>query len=151
VAGWLSVVFSGGLIVGWPLPLALPGPYLVGADSRSVDPVSVAAAAWTADHLGPGRRFAADRTNRNLLGTIGGQDPVTDYNDGVVTAQVFLSPAFDAADLSILRQGRVRYLLVDRRLSTALPLVGVYFEDGEPPTPADTAPIPAAWLDKFDA
>jgi hypothetical protein len=151
VAGWLSVVFSGGVLLGWPPQLILPGGYLVGADSRSVDVVSVAAATWTRGQLGAGNRFAADRTNRNLLGTYGGQDPVSDYNDGVVTAQVFLSPTFDGADLSILRQGHVRYLLVDRRLSTARPLVGVYFEDGEPaPVPAG-GPVPVSWLDKFDA
>jgi hypothetical protein len=149
-AGWLSVVFSGGILLGWPPQLLLPGPYVVGADSRSADAVSIAAAVWTRDDLGPGNRFAADRTNRNLLGTYGGQETVSDYNDGVVTAQVFLSPTFDAADRSILRQGDVRYLLVDRRLSTALPLVGVYFEDGEPGTPPGR-PVPAAWLDKFDA
>jgi hypothetical protein len=149
-AGWLSVVISGGVLLGWPPQLLLPGPYMVGADSRSVDAVSVAAAVWVRDRLGPGNRFAADRTNRNLLGTYGGQEPVSDYNDGTVTAQVFLSPTFDDADRSILRQGNVRYLLVDRRLSTALPLVGVYFEDGEPSTPPGR-PVPAAWLDKFDA
>ena len=46
---------------------------------------------------------------------------------------------------------RVRYLLVDRRLSAARPLVGVYFEDGEPDTQPPGAPVPAGWLDKFDA
>jgi flagellar biogenesis protein FliO len=151
VAGWLSVVFSGGTILGWPPQLLLPGPYLVGADSRSIDAAGVAAATWARDRLGPDNRFTADRTNRNLLGTYGGQYPVSDYNDGVVTAQVFLSPAFDDADRSILRQGGVRYLLVDRRLSTARPLVGVYFEDGEPDTRPQGSPIPASWLAKFDA
>jgi hypothetical protein len=151
LAGWLSVVFTGGVIVGWPPQLILPGPFLVGADSRSVGAAGVAAATWARASLGPGNRFAADRTNRNLLGTYGGQEPVSDYNDRVVTAQVFLSPSFDDADLSILRQGRVRYLLVDRRLSAARPLVGVYFEDGEPDTQPPNRPIPASWLDKFDA
>jgi hypothetical protein len=151
VTAWLSVVFSGGVIVGWPPQMTLPDPYLVGADSRSVDALGVAAASWSRERLGPGQRFAADRTNRSLLGTYGGQEPVTDYGSHVVTAQLFLSPEFDDADLAILRQGRVRYLLVDRRLSTALPLVGVYFEDGEPPVQPAGQPIPAAWLDKFDA
>jgi hypothetical protein len=150
VAGWLSVVFSGGTLVGWPPQLLLPGPYLVGADSRSIDAAGVAAATWTRDRLGPDHRFGADRTNRNLLGTYGGQYPVSDYNDGVVTAQVFLSPAFDGADRAILRQGGVRYLLVDRRLSTARPLVGLYFEDGEPDTRPPGSPIPRSWLAKFD-
>lgn len=150
VAGWLSVVFSGGVLVGWAPQLSLPGPYLVGGDNRSVDTISIAAAVWTRQQLGPGNRFAADRDNRSLLGTYGDQYPVSE-DDVMPNAQIFLSPTFDRYDLSLLRRSRVRYLLVDRRLSTALPLVGTYYEPGEPvPQPAGH-PIPAGWLDKFDS
>jgi hypothetical protein len=148
VAAWLAVVFSGGVLVGWTPQESLPGPYLVGANSRSVDWISVAAATWTADELGPDNRFAADLTNRHLLATYGDQYPVS-QDDAPPTARIFLSPTFDGADLSILRRGRIRYLLVDRRLATARPLVAPYFESGEPEPPA-RGPIPAAWLKKFD-
>jgi hypothetical protein len=149
-AGWLSVVFSGSVIVGWAPQLSLPGPYLVGADNRSVDSISIAAAIWTREQLGPNNGIAADRTNRNLLGTYGDQNPVNEAN-GVATARVFLSPTFDPADLSILRQARVRYLLVDRRLSAALPLVSVYYDSGEEGLRPAGRPVPAARLDKFDS
>jgi hypothetical protein len=149
VAGWLAVVFSGGAILGWAPQLSVPGPYLVGADNRSVDSTSIAAATWSGDALGPHNRFAADRTNRNLLGTYGRQDPVS-QDSGTPTARIFLSPTFDQEDLAILREGHVRYLLVDRRLSSGLPLVGVYYESGEPAIPAGQ-PLPPAWLAKFDS
>jgi hypothetical protein len=151
LAAWLSVVFLGGLVVGWQPAQQLPGPYLAGADGRSVDPVGVCAAQWSGGHLGTGNRVVADVTNRNLLGSYGQQDPVTYYNSGVATAPLVLSPTFDDGDLAIVRDGHVRYVVVDRRLSTARPLIGLYFEDGEPATLPSGAPIPVSWLDKFDA
>lgn len=151
LAVWLSVVFLGSVIVGWQPSQQLPGPYLVGADGRSVDPVGVSAATWTGDHLGNRNRFVADVTNRNLLGSYGYQDPVTYFNDGVATAPLELSPTFSDGELALLRQGQVRYILVDRRLGTARPLIGVYFEDGEPATQPAERPIPPSWLDKFDS
>ncbi|MBO0685956.1 MAG: hypothetical protein J2P45_22650, partial [Candidatus Dormibacteraeota bacterium] len=150
VTSWLAVVFSGGVIVGWAPQLSLPGPYLVGADNRSVDAISVAAALWTRQQLGPGNRFAADRSNRNLLGTYGQQYPVDEDSD-IPTAQIFLSPTFDPYDLSLLRRGRVRYLLVDRRLGTAQPLTGTYYESGDTSLLPAGHRVPAAWLNKFDS
>jgi hypothetical protein len=44
----------------------------------------------------------------------------------------------------------VRYLVVDRRLSTALPSAGVYIERGEVPGDRYTTPIDPAVLAKFD-
>jgi hypothetical protein len=151
LTGWLSVVFLGGLIVGWQPVDQLPGPYLVGANGRSMNPAGVSAATWTGDHLGSRNRFAADVTNRNLVGSYGHQDTVTYFSAGVSTAPLFLSPTFNSDDLAIVREGRVRYVLVDRRLGTARPLTGVYFEDDEPATRPPTRPIPASWLDKFNS
>jgi hypothetical protein len=151
IAGWLSIVFLGSLIVGWQPSQQLPGPYLVGADGRSVEPESVSAATWTGNHLGYRNRFVADVTNRNLLGSYGYQDTVTYFNDGVATAPLVMSPGFSDGERALLRQGQVRYILVDRRLGRARPLIGVYFEDGEPATGTAAGRIPPSWLDKFDS
>ncbi len=45
----------------------------------------------------------------------------------------------------------MRYLVVDRRLSTALPLVGFYFEENEPDAYHLTSPISREALTKFNA
>ena len=50
----------------------------------------------------------------------------------------------------MLRAGKVRYVLVDRRLSSALPLVGVYTERGEAANGPVTTPIDPAALGKYD-
>jgi hypothetical protein len=149
IAGWLAVVFLGGVIVGWGPPLTLPGPYVVGADSRSVDLVGIAATTWTRDHLGTGNHFAADRTNSNLLATYGDQYPITPYAHRVDTTRLFLSPTFDRTDAAIVLQGRIRYVLVDERLSTALPLLGTFDGYNGVPVPAGQ-PVPLSWLTKFD-
>lgn len=148
IAGWLAVVLCGGVLIGWPPVQILPGPYLVGADSRSVSAPGIAAATWSLRHLGPDNRFATDAVDRELIATYGDQDPITEYRDNVDTARLFLSPTFDAEDRAILRRGHIRYILVDERLATARPVFGIYFENPPETTPA-SRPIPSKWLNKF--
>jgi hypothetical protein len=141
----------GGVVVAVPNWLRLPGPYLVGADPRSIEPQGIAAAAWTLRNLGPENRFMVDRTNRLLLGTIGRQHPVTASGDRVNVRPAFFGTSLGPLEIGVLRAGAVRYVLIDRRLSTSLPLVGVYTERGEASAGRRTFPIEPAALGKFDA
>src|SRR5262249_12075766 len=60
---YATIIFMGGVAVGWPPPWArLPRPYLVAADSRSIEAQGLAAADWARDVLGPNNRLIADRT-----------------------------------------------------------------------------------------
>ncbi len=148
---WAAIIFLGGVTVGWPPPWArMPGPYLPAADTRSVESQGLAAAEWTRALLGPDNRLIADRTNRLLMGAYGEQRPVTGYADKVQVSQVFFAPQIGPAERQILRAGRVRYVVVDRRLSAGLPAAGVYIERGEVPGDIHTAPIDPAALAKFD-
>lgn len=150
-AGWATVVFVGGVIVGEPDWARLPGPYLVAADARSVEPQGLTAAYWARTQLGPGHRVATDRTNRLLWGAYGAEDPVGGYNGPSDSVDVFVAPKFDSTVLSLLRRGQVRYVVVDRRTTRGLPLVGYYYEQGEPATFGHRSPLPLADIDKFDA
>jgi hypothetical protein len=147
----VTVIFAGGVVVGVPVWARLPGPYLVGADQRSIEPESIAGAEWSKEQLGPDNRFLADRSNRLLLGTIGQQHVVTGAGDRVNLRPVFFALELDAEGVRSLEVGRVEYVLVDRRLSTALPLVGVYTERGESRGGRLTEPIDPAALGKYDA
>jgi hypothetical protein len=148
---WATVVFAGGLIVGWPYWARLPGPYLPASDTRSIDAQSIAAATWARETLGPDKRMIADRTNRLLMGSFGQQRPVTSFSDKVRTSQVFLAPQIGPAERKILRRGRVDYAVVDRRLSEGLPLAQFYYERGEiTKGRRHTQPPDRALLDKFD-
>jgi hypothetical protein len=129
----------------------LPGPYIPSADVRSIEREGVSAAEWAARELGPGNRIVADRTNRNLMGSYGRQNPITQYGDGIRSWSVFFSPEYGPADQAILEAGRIDYLVIDLRLANARPLTRVYFERGEPPLAAREGRLQATWLTKFEA
>lgn len=145
-----SVVFLGGAVLGAGPPWALlPGPYLVAADAHSIEPEGIQAALWAGSHLGPGNRIATDRTNRLLMSAYGNQHIVTSLADKVDVTPVFFSPGFGPNEVSILQRAGVRYLVVDLRLSTALPALGFYFDVDEPGAFKYTTPIDRQALTKF--
>jgi hypothetical protein len=143
---WVAIIFAGGLIIGWPPWARQPGPYLVGADSRSIEPQGIDAAEWAARVLGPGHRVAADRTNTLLMSSYGRQYVVTHLEDNIDVSGIYFSSSIGSAELDTLRAGRIRFVIVDMRLSTAVPQGGPFFEmDAN-----DSRPIPAKSLQKFD-
>lgn len=144
----LVVVFVGGIILGLPRWQRLPGPYLVSADFRSVEPNGIAAAAWARQALGPGHRFVADRVNRILMSTYGRQTSIGAYIATDVDA-FYETPAFGPNERSLIRQTGAELVVVDRRLTTALPTVGFYFKRGELAGPR-TEPLAPEGLDKLD-
>ena len=148
-ASCAAVVFAGGVIAGRSPWSRLPWPYAVGAESRSIEPQGIAAAEWARTFLGPDNRMAADRTNTSLMGSYGEQRVITELTDGVSISGVFLSPQLGSSELAVLRRARIRYLVVDRRLSTALPLGGQYYEKWERQIVAYSTPIELTTLDKF--
>ncbi|HYO43894.1 MAG TPA: hypothetical protein VES19_11915 [Candidatus Limnocylindrales bacterium] len=130
VAGCL-VLFAGGVVLGAPAWARHPGPYVPGADPRSIEPVGKLAATWALEHLGPHHRYAADRINRILMGSYGRQEAVTLYNDGLSTWRLFTEPVVEARAREILSAGRLEYLVVDTRLAGVRPLTRTVFESGE--------------------
>jgi hypothetical protein len=147
----LSVVFLGGTVleVG-PSWSYLPGPYLVAAGPRSIEPEGIQAAIWTHADLGSNNRMSTDFTNQLLMSTYGDQSIVNYDEDNIDVTPVFLSPAIGPDEVSILKRANVRYLVVDLRLSTALPILGFYFESEEPDSNDRTTPLDRAVLTKFN-
>jgi hypothetical protein len=149
-AGWATVLFAGGVIVGFGAWARTPGPYLVVADTRSVEPEGVAAAQWAQTYLGPNNRLFTDRINRMLMGTYGRQRPVTGYVDTTPSWVVFYSASLGQRERDLLRESKVHYVVVDRRIAGHLPVVGAYFERGERTFAERVLPLPASRLEKFD-
>jgi hypothetical protein len=149
--GAVTVLFVGQTIMGngqsWG---RMPGPYLVSADQRSIEPEGIAAAEWAAQYLGPGHVVATDRINTLLMATFGRQLAETSGSAKIPVSWVLLSPQFGPGVKTILQQDGVQYLVVDLRLSTALPQVGTYFNNGEVDAQHYTSPIDPAALLKFD-
>lgn len=147
----ISVIFMGGIILGAGTPPSfMPGPYQVSADARSIEQEGIRAAIWAHSHLGSNNRMAADRVNQLLMSTYGDQHLVTPIGDNVDVTDVYFSPILGSYEISLLKHAQVRYLVVDLRLSSALPEVGYYFEQGEPEAFQRTAPIDREYLTKFD-
>jgi hypothetical protein len=121
--------------------------YKVGADQESIEPMAIETALWTKARLGPGNRFASDRVNRLLLAGYGRQDVKLAVSQGVDTGRVFRAKKLDPDEYWALANGDVDFLLVDLRLSTALPVLGSYFEPWEPKS---ATPLSAAALLKFN-
>lgn len=133
IAGAILVIFLGNVIAETgPNFTGLPGPYLVVADSRSVEPEGINAALWSLAYLGPDQRIATDRINQMLMSTFGGQRIITDIGDEIDVAPIFYSAQFDNADIAILQAGQIHYLVVDTRLSSGFPLEDTYFENDVP-------------------
>jgi hypothetical protein len=137
----LGTILLGGVIIGSP-PKPIHGSYLVGADPGSVEPMGIEAAQWTRTWLGAGNRFSADRVNRTLLATYGDQNVISSIQNGIDASRVFLADKISPDTLYVIRKGKIDYLLVDLRLTTARALLGEYYERGEqtkghPPLPSN--------------
>jgi hypothetical protein len=85
-----------------------------------------------------------------LMGSYGRQDPQWGLSADRSIAQVFTSTTFGADEAAILREDAIRYLIVDHRLTTALPLIGIYFDSSEPDAHRYVTPLDVVGLSKFD-
>lgn len=147
---FMAVVYCGGIITGWSPWARMPWPYMVGADTRSVEPHGLAAAAWANDKLGRNNRMAADRINTTLMGTYGGQRMITHLIDHVVVSGIFLASRLGPEEYKAIREGRIQYLTVDMRVSHSLALDGYYYESWEQMVATYHGPPRASLLRKFD-
>lgn len=145
-----GLVFVGGVILGSSPVTRQPGPFEVGASSRSIGPQGLAAARFAAAYLPRDSRILVDAPNGLLLGSYGHLDPVLGSIRDIPVTRVFFSRRFDAAVRTVIVRDAIDYVVVDRRLSTALPVDGHYYERGEPGAFERTEPVSRAALRKFE-
>jgi hypothetical protein len=144
------VVFLGGFIIGELPATRQPGPYLVGAEDRSVSAQGLAAARFASSELPAHSRILVDRTNATLMASYGELNPVFGQIHGVPVTRVFFTNRFDPTDRRVIRNDRIDYIMVDRRLTRQLPVLGYYFEADEAGAFSRTSPIPIPSLTKFN-
>jgi len=149
LAGLATVIFCGAFIVAELPTTRQPGPFLVGADARSIGPQGLTAARFANRRLPPSSRILADRPNGTLLGSYGGLDPVLGQIDGVPVARVLFGERFGDLDRRVIRDDEIEYVAIDQRLSRELPSLGFYLEPDEPEAFSRVTPIDPAALDKF--
>ena len=148
----LTFCFVGGGIIGQADWSYVPGTYMVSADNRSIDQLALAAGSWEAANIKPGSRVVTDRDNGLVAQSNGGLHLVTPAADGVdegsISNLLLRHPA--PSDIDTVCADRIQYLIADVRLSTSLPEVGIYVDQGEYLDGTRTAPPPASDLTKFD-
>jgi hypothetical protein len=150
VAGAAAVVLVGGVVLGIPRWARLPGPYLASADARSIEPNGIAAATWARTELGPDNRVIADRVNRLLMGVYGHQETILANNPFVDMAAFYQAFEFGPPQHRLVAAQRVRFAVVDLRLTRLLPTVGFYFQKQELDSGPRTVPLRPGGLTKFD-
>jgi hypothetical protein len=144
-----TVCFLGSMIFGsGPDITYVPGPYLVGANQRSITAPSLAMAQWASTHLAAGSNIAADRQSGALVAESADLNLVTGIGGFADPSRLFFGNRFDLLDISIIRQDHIRYIVVDRRLASSLPLFGTYIQTGEA---KPGTRLTAAELGKFDS
>lgn len=141
----LAVIVLGGVTSATLEPLR--GRYRVAADQQSIESMGIETALWTKEWLKAGNRFTADRVNRLLLAGYGRQDARVNIVEGVNAARIFEPKELGPDDLYALARSDIDFLLVDLRLSTAIPVLGFYFE---PWQAQEGAPLSGAALLKFN-
>ncbi|WP_052914185.1 glycosyltransferase family 39 protein [Protofrankia coriariae] len=141
-------VFIGGTVLGSGADWSrMPGPYLVIADGRSIDPYVVAATRWANTELPAGSRIAGDRETGTWLMSIGRQWLVTGLASGASAGPLYFSTTLGDYERAVIAVGRIQYVIVDTRLADGLPHETFYTENGEAPMGTR---LTAAMLAKFD-
>jgi hypothetical protein len=145
----LAVLFIGGVGIGWAPAALQPGPFIPAANSRSIDPLSRWAAIWARNHLRPDSRLSGDVDSSLLMAAYAGQDPQSGTISSTPVSRLFTATRLGPVERRIIVADQLRYLVVDRRISDALPGIGFYFAPGEPGAFRHSHPIPDAAVEKF--
>jgi hypothetical protein len=126
-------VFVGGTLMGnGPDWARLPGPYLPAADSRSMDPETLAAVRWAGDELPAGSRIAAERVSSILLASQGRLWPIMkDDARELYAPRLYFADEWSPEESELARGLQLQYLYVDRRWAEQLPHSGTYFYKGD--------------------
>ncbi len=149
VTAVMTIIFVGGVTIFWPPYARLPGPYLAGTDLRAVSQQGISSARWMRRYLGVENHILTDRTNGQLAGAYGEQDPVDGEVNGLSIALPFTTSHLSPKEIRVLRGKGVDYLLVDKRLSNSIPVRGWYFSSSELYAKPYLEPIPLSKLTKF--
>ncbi len=142
VAAGVVLVVAGGIISGWPASLRQGRPLRVTAGGREIQPPALAAARWTRDGLGTGRRFISEDADSRLLVIDGHQVAYQGTNPDFNT--VLQSTTLEPWMIPLLRSRRIPFVFADRRTISADNIAGYFFDVRAPSL------FPAASTAKFD-
>jgi hypothetical protein len=113
-----------------------------------LQPDVIAASEWALDHLGPNNMFGANDMDSWALATYGNQD----LADARRLWPIFFSQSVDGDVVQIIKNLRLRYLLVNWRMTLGVPVLGDHYVYAqEPDAGHQSHPFPAEDLEKFSS
>jgi hypothetical protein len=144
----VTVVFVGNVTVGTRAQERLPQGARPQHYERTVQPDVVAASIWALHHLGPNQMFGANAIDSLALGTYGDQD----LADGRWLWPVFFARSFNSDAVEAIKKLRLRYVLVNWRMTRAAPEIPDFFiHNFEPEALHYEHAFPASALEKFSS
>lgn len=147
-AALVTVVFVGNVTVGTRFFERLPEGTKPHGYERSLQPDVIAASIWALQNLGPNNMFGANDMDSWALATYGDQD----LADSRLLWPIFFSDSVDSAVVKNIKDLRLRYLLINWRMTLSIPnLADHYVHTQEPEAGHQSHPFPAKALEKFSA
>lgn len=143
------VVLIGNVSVQVNPEYMFPGPYVYGSDTRSLTPELLGMTRWFRGTQGTNQKVLADRYSALSLAAFGGEQTASPSTSFPIWELYFSKELPGPRLLSELIASNYPYIVVDRRMSRYVPVVGFYFDPNEPGAFVRTAPPPAAAIGKY--
>lgn len=141
------VVLVGNVSAGQNEYYRFPGRVVFGTDTRDVSSESIALARWLRGVVPPGQRVATDRFNGLQLTYTGGLE-VARATGRLPYWELYLESLPPAPRLAAeMRRQGVAYLVLDKRMTRTLPVLGVFFQPDEDFTVRE--PLARGQLDRY--
>jgi hypothetical protein len=144
------VLLVGNVAAGLDEDYRFPGPYVFGSDTRSITPELVSTADWFRQHIGTGQLIVTDRYTG--LAFVRDADAWTAApSAGFPTYDLYFHDGRPSSQLvRELSSSRYAYLVVDQRMATELPAIGVFFEPDEPFAYGSVNPVSTQTLVQYE-
>lgn len=146
----LMVLMIGNVSANMNEVYRFPGPYVYGSDTRSVTAETRASGRWLRETQGPDQPLIADR-GMQIVMVNEGRAVLGVPSDGYPLWNLLIQSEPPSA--SLLEQTRsddLRFVVVDKHQTTAIPSIGFYLDQNEPLAQQRTEPLPESTLTKWD-
>ena len=142
------LVLGGTILGSGPDWQRVPGPFLAGAEQRSVDATTVSVAKWAGRHLPDSSNVAADATFSRVIPNFAEVTSVTQPAGFESVTPMFISETFDQTSLELILRNEVDFVVVDTRLVGQTVRSGSFYEGGAGYGEA-AATVTPAMVEKF--
>jgi uncharacterized membrane protein YidH (DUF202 family) len=145
----LTVMYVGCAALGTNISSRFPGSAHVGDDARSLSRESAAVAAWLAAHAPVDTPVVVDHYVSQQVGWVGRMAPLAPSAPFPLWDLYMSAEPVRPSVLKQVLDADVRYFVVDARMATTRPRMGVWFNNEEPGA-GGTSPFPQVAIDRFN-